>query len=247
MVCISPVRSNHFCMTWIAGAVNPINARDVRAGEGFRVKRPSRFFRYDVSSSSGRLQTAMAMRSMRGIASSSKTLSHPSPPTRDKTARMYGSSTRLMSDRQCSSKNVESDARVDLVCDRKPARVVPHSRCLESRQDQLRQQRLLVYTLLLFIKIRTACSSSPEKYAQLAAFVLISSSTNLRDKPRRLMLSSHLPIDLPGLSLTTDRKNHPSLSDLLSLWKTTSSNPPWMIILISSGVHRLHGSGKINV
>lgn len=129
---MSPVLSNHLCIIPTAGEVKPVSASDARDGEGFLVKRPNLFFKKLENSSSGKLQTAIAILSIIGIASSSRTLSQPSPPTRERTARMYGSSTRLIRDRQCSSKKDESDARADLVCDRKPARVVPHRRCLES-------------------------------------------------------------------------------------------------------------------
>ena len=68
-----------------------------------------------------------------------------------------------MSDRQCSSKNDESDARFECVCERKPASVVPSRRCSASciSSDQCLQLTAAVHedpdgVLLLAGEVRPA-------------------------------------------------------------------------------------------
>lgn len=126
---------------------------------------------------------AMATRSSRGIASSSRTLSQLSPPILSKIALMYGSSTLLINDGQCEFQN--SLPRRARDCVRNPAIVDAIRRCFSSTREisyvHDSESGVLAEdnALSLFMRMLIAGSSSPEKYAQQAALVRWPSSMSL--------------------------------------------------------------------
>ena len=165
---------------------------------------------------------AIATRSSNGIASSSSTLSQLSPPILSRMARMYGSSTLFINDGQCEFQNSLPRSARDWV--RKPAIVEAIRRCFSSHH-QPSHLRTSENVLSLFIKILIAGSSSPEKYAQQAAFVRCPSSIRLL----RQLIShwqctgeSSSPVDLRNGSfitaLTTNNNHHPPLSFFIRRW-----------------------------
>jgi hypothetical protein len=81
---------------------------------------------------------------------------------------MYGSSTLLINDGQCEFQNSLPRSARDWV--RNPAIVEAIRRCFSSGHQPL-YLGLSQHILSLFIRMLIAGSSSPEKYAQQAAFV----------------------------------------------------------------------------
>lgn len=191
--------------------MNPVRESEESDGDGFRLNLASRFFKnapsYNDSQQKSRLGTLHSPRRRAGCtlqwlygpgAASPLLPTHsPSRRLRPETARLGCTGRPLCwSETASVRQRTRWPASLETGTGTRPA-WCPASDVSSLRHRQRTSREAPLSLLLLFIKILTAFSSSPEKYAQLAAFVLSSSSMDLK------RISPEVPLTRKGTHLFT--------------------------------------------